>query len=117
MRPDQYIGQTGTVTDQIWAAVQRIEKQLGVLVSEDSTIAAEAAAEETSIGQIGAALTSIQSLLAALQAEAAPLSAATLAAAAQVQTDLADLASTAQADVTADQPPAASSTSTSTPAS
>jgi hypothetical protein len=76
-------------------------------MSEDSTIAAEAAAEEDSITAVLAALGSIQALLVALQGEGS-LSAATLAAAAQVQTDLAGVASTAQGDLAADQaPPAA----------
>lgn len=72
-------------------------------MSQDQTIAAEAADEETSIQAATVALSSIQGLLSALQAEG-QLSQPTLDAAAKVQSDLDTLATTAQSDLTADQP-------------
>lgn len=95
-----------TPNGAILAALNRIEQKVDQLMSEDQTIAAEAAAEETDIQAIGAALTSIQALLTALQGEG-NLSPATQAAAAQVQTDLGNLAATAQSDLSADQAPPA----------
>lgn len=88
---------------QILAAITTLTQKVDQLMSEDSTIAAEAAAEEASITAIGTALASIQALLLQLQNEGS-LSPATLAAAAQVQTDLGNLATTAQADVATDTP-------------
>jgi allophanate hydrolase subunit 1 len=89
----------------ILAAILRLEQKVDQLMSQDQTIAAEAAAEEADIQAVSTALASIQALLVTLQGEQG-LSEATLAAAAQVQTDLGSLASTAQADEAADQPPA-----------
>lgn len=91
---------------QILGLVRQILENTETIMSQDQTIASEAAAEEVSISQIGTALASVQQLLVTLQGEQG-LSAATLAAAAKVQTDLQALATTAQADATADQPPAA----------
>ena len=90
---------------QILALLQQINGKVDKLMSQDSTIAAEAAAEETSIGSITTALTSIQALLSSLQGETA-LTPATLAAAAKVESDLAALATTAEGDVTTDTQPA-----------
>jgi hypothetical protein len=91
---------------QVLALLQEINGKVTKLMSQDATIAAEATAEETSITSITTALTSIQGLLSALQGESG-LSPTTLAAAAQVETNLAALATTAAGDVTADTPPAA----------
>jgi hypothetical protein len=92
--------------DRIMAALYRIEQKVDQIMSEDATIAAEATAEEADIQAISGALSSIQDLLAALRGQAAgSLSAATLAAAAQVRTDLGNLATAAQTDLAADQPP------------
>lgn len=88
-----------TIVTQTQQQVSQLQQEMRQVMSEDATIAAEAAAEETSITSIGQ---SLQGLLAALGNEQG-LSPATLAAAAQVQTDLANLATTAQSDV----PPAA----------
>lgn len=88
---------------QVRNLLNQINTKVDKLMTQDATIAAEAAAEETSIGAITTALASIQALLVSLQGETA-LTPATLAAAAQVQTDLGTLASTAAADVTADTP-------------
>lgn len=88
----------------ILAALLRIEQKVDKIMSEDATIAAEAAAEETDIQAISGALASIQALLVALKGQGG-LSQATLDAAAKVEADLGQLAGTAQADLAADQPP------------
>jgi chromosome segregation ATPase len=100
-----YFSLPGQVS-KILTVVQQIQTEMRQLMSQDATIAAEAADEETQITSISNSLSSIQALLGALQGEQG-LSDATIAAAVKVQTDLDALGVTAAADVTADTPPAA----------
>jgi peptidoglycan hydrolase CwlO-like protein len=94
--------------EQVQAALTDLAAKVDQLMSEDSTVAAEAAAIETDVTNLTTAVTALQSLISSLQAEvtAGALSPATMDALAKAEADLGTITSTAQADVTADTPPA-----------
>jgi hypothetical protein len=104
----ELFGIPGQIRD-ILAVVNQINVKVDQIMSQDQTIAAEAADEATDIANLTTAVDAMQALIVALQGETG-LSPATLAAAAAVQTSLDALTATAQGDVTTDTPPPASTT-------
>jgi uncharacterized coiled-coil protein SlyX len=105
---NQVLAQQATILD----GMAHLSKQLSTLNrkvtkmgTEDATVAAEVADIDAQATVTNTALTSVQALLVALQAEG-NLSPATLAALTQAQTDMDALSAQAQADVAADTPPA-----------
>jgi ABC-type transporter Mla subunit MlaD len=87
--------------EQVLAALADLTTKVDALMSEDSTVAAEVAAEETDL----ASLTSSYQALAAALANEDNLSPATLTALAAFKTQLDSLTGTAAADVPAAAPP------------
>jgi chromosome segregation ATPase len=105
----------------ILAALARIEHQLEEVMSEDAAVAAVVADENAQIANLTGALSSLQSVVQALQAEVASgtaLQPATLASLQAAEAALDTVAQQAAADVAADQPaPAAPAADDSAPAS
>jgi chromosome segregation ATPase len=82
-----------------------LSQKVGQLMSQDATVAAEVADIDTKIAQTNTLLATLQQLIVSLQAETG-LTPATLDLIARTQADAAALETQAQADVTADTPPA-----------
>jgi capsule polysaccharide export protein KpsE/RkpR len=83
---------------------------LGEIMSEDAAVQAVVTDENTQIQNLTTAVTSLQSLIQALQTEVSAgtaLQPSTLASLQAAQSALDSLAAAAEADVTADSPPAA----------
>ena len=91
------------------ATLQTLTDKVNILMTEDATVAAEAAQIEADQAATKTALESVQALLVTLQGEvtsgSAQLSQATLDALAKAQTDMDALAAEAAADATQDAPP------------
>jgi len=85
--------------------LDRIEQTLEKIMSEDAAVQAVVADENTQIANLTTAVTALQGLVAALQAEPpTALQPTTLAALQSADAALDTIASTASADVTADTP-------------
>jgi hypothetical protein len=96
-----------SVFGELLAAIQGLSNQIGILMTQDATTAAEAADIDAKVGLTNTAMGSVQALLVALQQELATgtaLSPATVEALQQAQTDMDALAASAQADVATDTP-------------
>jgi small-conductance mechanosensitive channel len=97
--------------EQILALLARLEEKVNQIMSEDAAVAAAAADLQTDAATLTTALTALQGIVAALQAEVANnpnvVQPATLTALQTAQAAVDAITGTASADVTADQPPAA----------
>ena len=99
------------VLTEISAQYAQINEKLGVLMSEDAAVAAAAQDLQADAAALTTAVTALQGLVTALQAEVASnpdvVQPATLTALQAAQAAVDAITATAGADVTADQPPAA----------
>lgn len=95
----------------ILAQLAQLNEKVGKIMSEDAAVAAAAADLQTDAATLTTALTALQGIVAALQAEVANnpdvVQPATLTALQTAQAAVDAITGTASADVTADQPPAA----------
>ena len=93
------------VLTDIDAQLAKINEKLGVLMSEDAAVAAAAQDLQADAAALTTAVTALQALITAVQADT--VSPATLTALQAAQAAVDAITATAGADVTADQPPAA----------
>ena len=95
----------GSQLEAIRAQLGQMDEKLEKIMSEDAAVQAVVADENTQIANLTTAVTALQGLVAALQAEPpTALQPTTLAALQSADAALDTIASTASADVTADTP-------------